>query len=272
MAFFNGELLRLVPNVLRARDFHLYLAGGKRLTDLWRGGGKALLGHKRPHVLGELKNAAERGLFCAFPHPLERRFVKALSELFPSRAFRLYLNESSLYNALKKAGINGPVPLWRPFSEKIPALKVRSDTFFIPVLPWPLGPEVLVLDKDKEDSFSPGDLIPPVLLAPAARALYDLAAAIKENKTLSFPKIDRALGKVSSNEKGANADVTCVWLRQGIYLKTKTETSGAEYASLFKKFLEGGFLLPPEPEEPAILPFTMSQGEEAKLSELLKTR
>ena len=247
MVCHNRELLRLVPGVLRARDFHLYLEGGKRLTDLWRQGGRALLGHKRPRVVNELKNAAERGLFSALPHPLEKRFLKALAGFFPGRAFRLYLNEGSMYRALETAGVSGNVPLWRPFLEKV------TVTFFTPVLPWSPGPEVLVLEKSLDASFPPGDLIPPVLLAVAARALYDLAAVLKENKIPRYPKIEKALGPV--------------WRRQGVYLTT--DANGAQYTAMFKKFLEGGFLIPPSAEEPAILPFVMSQGEEAKLAQLL---
>jgi len=229
--------------VLRARDFHLYLEGGKRLTDLWRQGGKAILGHKTPRVLFELKNAAERGLFCTFPHPLERRFLKALEGIFPGRQFRLFLNEGSLCQVQKT------VSLWRPFAESMGDYSTMK--IFTPVLPFPLGPEVLVLEKKMD--FPAGELIPPVLLAPAARALSDLAAAMKAKTLPRFPRID----KVAS----------CRWQRQGIYLKT--ETKGDGYAALFRCFLEAGFLLPPSPAEPAILPFSMSSGEEAKLAQLL---
>jgi len=271
MACMDRELLRLVPRVLRARDFHLYLEGGKRLTDLWRSGGKAVLGHKRPRVLVELKNAAERGLFCALPHPMEKRFIKALGEFFPERQFRLYLNEGSMYQALDKAGISDPVPLWRPFIReqgyclnKEPDSGLSSDKMkiFIPVLPWPMGPEVLVLDKSMEDSFPSGELIPPVLLAPAARALYDLAGFMKTKTLPRYPKISKALSQDKSN--GSDA---VVWRRQGIYLTT--ETKGEEYAALFRKFLEGGFLIPPSPAEPVILPLSMSGGEESKLAQLI---
>ena len=91
----DRELLRLLPMVLRARDFHLYRDNGKRLTDLWLQDGKAVLGHKAPKVIVELKNAAERGLFSSLPHPLERRFLKALEVFFPGRAFRLYRDEAT---------------------------------------------------------------------------------------------------------------------------------------------------------------------------------
>ena len=288
----DRTLLRLLPSVLRARDFHLYLEGGKRLTDLWRAGGKAVLGHKPPRVLGELKNAAERGLFTSLPHPLERRFIKALGEFFPGRAFRLYSDDSSLQRALEGAGFTGPfsdpafpsrddaarnsvtltggkpgVSLWRPF------LEPSSDTvpygLLIPILPWPLGPSVLVLEKSMEASFPPGELIPPVLLAPAARSLYDLAAVMKTSGNgPSYPKITKALAGQKPEDAPAGTLAGMLWERRGIYI-TATAMNREKYEALFRRFLEGGFLIPPSQEEPLILPLSMSPGEESKLSELL---
>ena len=294
------ELLRLLPKVLRARDFHLYLENGKRLTDLWLQGGRAVLGHKPPKVTGELKNAAERGLFSPLPHPMERRFLKALEAFFPGRAFRLYPDETSLRLALAEAGFvvnnaldpafphagfntsgHGPVDgqsadnsanvfIWRPFLEPPEKPSLETETapdacakegeasILIPVLPWPPGPAVLVLDKSHEASFPPGELIAPVLLAPAARALYDLAAALKANTRngRQFPKIGRALKD-------------SLWHRRGIYLSAGQETSSDKYEDLFRRFLESGFLIPPSRAEPLILPASMSAGEETKLAQLL---
>ena len=265
MAYNERELLRLIPRVLRARDFHLYLEGGKRLVDLWRQGGRAVLGHKRPHVLEELKNAAERGLFCAYPHPMERRFIKALEVFFPGRKFRLYLDSGALYRAYGNHRTEGSHPCkWRPLLD----MPQVETPVIIPVLPWPLGPEVLVLDKSVEASFPAGDLIPPVLLAPAARALYDLAAVIKNKPLIRYPKIEKVLGSSKEEKSAEEKPAACRWRRRGIYLTTEAE--GEEYAALFRNFLEGGFLIPPSPEEPAILPLSMSPGEESKLAELLR--
>jgi len=270
MANNDEGLLRLLPRVLRARDFHLYTEGGKRLVDLWLQGGRAVLGHKPPGVLLELKNAAERGLFSPFPHPLERRLTKALTVLCPDRSFRFYNDPSSMYHAVEKAlsskgapfnrsAIPDPafpdsnaekvtVTLWRPFVEPVPQVPI-----LIPVLPWPLGPAVLALDKSLEVSFPQGELIPPVLLAPAARALYDLAAQIRTPSRQRYYRVEKA--------------VTGVWQRRGIYLTTRVD--GEKYAELFQSFLEAGFLLPPSAGEPVILPAVMSKGEETQLAKLL---
>jgi hypothetical protein len=270
MANNDEELLRLLPRVLRARDFHLYTEEGKRLVDLWLQGGRAVLGHKPPRVLLELKNAAERGLFSPFPHPLERRLTKALAVFFPDRSFRFYNDPSSMYKALEKAfpgesaslqpaTIPDPafpdsnvqkvtVTLWRPFVEPVPKAPI-----LLPVLPWPLGPAVLALDKSLDTSFPQGELIPPVLLAPAARALYDLAAQIRNPSRQRYYRVEKA--------------IVGVWQRRGIYLTTRVDRE--KYAELFKSFLEAGFLLPPQASEPVILPAVMSKGEETQLAKLL---
>ena len=291
MAYIDRELLRLIPRVLRARDFHLYLEGGKaqnrRLVDLWRQGGRAVLGHKPPRVLLELKNSGERGLFTPLPHPTERRFIKALELFFPGRQFCLYADEGAMFRALEEAGFTGPhnsacqgrliydpafhpetgkpqLSLWRPFLEEPQANESKTAAILVPVLPWPLGPEVLAIDKNLQfspgqsgASFPNGELIPPVLLAPAARSLYDLAALVKTGTFPRYPKIEKALGSESA------------WRRRGIYLTLKADMEKEEYKALFLRFLEGGFLLPPSQTEPAILPLAMSPGEESKLAEFI---
>ena len=278
MAYSERKLLLLLPKILRARDFHLYTENGKRLTDLWLQGGRAILGHKPPRFLVELKNAAERGLFSPLPHPMERRIIKALSEFFPGRAFRLFLNEGSMLRALEEAGYKGPfhdpafpsnnseqrrVSLWRPFAT---FEKKVTDTILIPVLPWPLGPEALVLEKSLDASFPAGEIIPPVLLAPAARALHNLAASLKEpgQGRQRYRKIEKVLAEQKSGTSLSHAQ----WQRQGIYL-TATGDISEKYEEMFQRFLEGGFLIPPSPDEPIILPASMSDGEESKLAELL---
>jgi hypothetical protein len=259
------ELLRLLPPVLRARDFYLYLEG-RRISDLWQIGGKAVLGHKPPQLIKELKNSAERGLFAPFPHHSEYRCSKALSKIFPSSDngqkynFRLYNSEKSLEKALQTAGLSGAEAeptIWRPFMEN------KITSLLIPILPWAFSPIVLVLDESLDKRFAPGDLLPPVILATGARAIYDLIAVGENGGRPEYNKINKALAKGSA------------WQRQGIYLYRKPanheEDSVAHnnWPDLWKHFLEQGFLLPPSPKEPLILPGIISPGEEAKLTSLL---
>lgn len=286
----TGEfaLLRLAPEVLRARDFRLYTRGGRRLVDLWLNGGAALLGHTPHLLLRELKNTASRGLFAPFPHFLEGRFIRALSRLFPGRTFRFYASSPAVVEALLKKGEAG---LWRPFLDPGAPLAAAADAppVLIPVLPgiqgWrgglPQGLCVLAMDStdstrknaNPENAVVPGaaslpsgDFLPPVLLAVAVRGIYDLIAAAPERGSPVWPRITRALNNNSP------------WQRRGIYLSLKADyglraEEGLEvWAVLFRRFLDAGFLLPPIPDHPLIIPGVLSPGEEEKLAEVLQFR
>jgi len=264
----TGEfsLLRLVPTILRARDFRLYTQGGQRLVDLWQNNGAAVLGHTPPSLLRELKNTASRGLYAPFPHFMEGRFLKALSRLFPNRSFRLYASAPASLEPLFKSGA---AALWRPFLEPgAPFAAAEKPPVLIPVLPgiqgWrndlPLGLCVLALAAGYEENsgeFPMGEFLSPVLLAVAARGIYDLIAAKDRGKPV-FPAISKALQKSP-------------WQRRGIYLSLRDKPDAETWAGLFRRFLDSGFLLPPIPSHPLILPGVLSPGEEAKLAHTLST-
>jgi hypothetical protein len=86
--------------------------------------------------------------------------------------------------------------------------------------------------------------------------VYDLLASPDRAKP-SFPRVAKAL-------QGTR------WRRQGIYLYPKERPGNDEWAALFSKFLEAGFLLPPNQDQPLILPGELSPGEEAKLAAVLE--
>jgi len=265
-----SDLLRHVPEVLRARGWRLYTKKG-RLVDLWQYGGRALLGHNPPGLLRAIKNNGERGLFSPLPHFAENRLLKALSDLLPGYFFRLYDNDVFLNQALKTAGFKGQPLLWRPFlleaagrcstlrcKYAASSLQVNQETqpVLFPVLPCPIAPAVLAYNPaetgDLSEKLPPSLLFSPVTLLAAARCIYDLLA-VPERGNPRLPKTDQALKK------------SAVWKRQGIYLFYTSNN----YADIFRHFLEGGVLLPPSPEDPAILPGELSPGEDTKLAELV---
>jgi len=286
------SLLRLVPAVLRARDFRLYVRGeaaGKskrRLVDLWQNGGAAILGHTPPSALRELKNAASRGLYAPFPHFLETRYLKALTRVFPDRDFRLYASPPP---GLEAMVADGTAALWRPFLDSKNPLAVPENAppVLIAVVPgvqgWrgvetgsgstaalPLGLCVLAVKKNAAApgfapcGLPPGDFLSPVLLAVAARGVHDLVAAAPTRANPAFPRIAKALGGGSSG--------TARWQRRGVYLFSGAPFPGETWEATFRRFLAAGFLLPPVSWQPAILPGVLSPGEEAKLAGLLLGR
>ena len=252
-----------MPPVLRARDFRLYAGNGRRLVDLWQNGGAAILGHTPPSFLKELKNTASRGLYTPFPHFLQGRYEKALSRLFPGRNFRLY---TAPVPGLEALVANGTAVIWRPFVDPASPLSVGENAapVLIPVVPgiqlWrgglPFGLCPLAVDPGAGATLPPSDFLPPVLLACAARGIYDLIAAASQRAKPAYPRVERAL----KNSQ---------WQRQGLYLSLREPPSLEEWAALFRRFLDSGFLLPPVSTQPAILPGVLSPGEEAALAKLL---
>jgi hypothetical protein len=261
------SLLSTIPAVMRARGFYLYTQDGTRIVDLWQDGGQAILGHKPPHVLREMKSGVERALLAPFPHPAQRRFLKALESLFPAKAFRLYQHKSVMFQALQKAGYpreggivdpafashaEASCALWRPFVEP------SSAPVLLPVLPWSWAPSVLVLDPQL-DFPAASDLLSPALLAGATRAVYDLIAAQKAGRTVS-PLLQKSI------RNG-------LWEMRGIYVYAQSSQKHCalpEYEALFRRFLAAGFLLPPDPSLPIIIPESLSGGEEAHLMQVFK--
>jgi hypothetical protein len=273
----DEALLRLLPPVVRARDFRLYTRDGRRLVDLWQHNGAAALGHTPTGVLRALKNAAERGLYAPLPHQQERRFHKALSALLPGMGFRFYRGEAALLRALGMDAFPDPalgpaLPpaaqpatplLWRPFLDSA----FPPDRALVPVLPqpWPDALCVLALPPvpaegaaaETVPAIPPSQLIPPSILAAATRGVYDLVAATPARGRLDYPRVEQALA--------GNA-----WRRRGIYLSLSSAVDNGTYAALFQGFLERGFLIPPVQTQPLILPGVLSEGEEAKLGETIR--
>jgi hypothetical protein len=254
------NLLRKIPNVLRARGFRLYLSNGKRLVDLWLNGGADVLGHTPPNILRELKNTASRGLYAPFPHFVEGRYLKTLSNIFPGHIFRLYAAPPQELSVLFN---NGDAKLWRPFTNLTDPFAVSENApVLIPVLPgiqlWrgglPFGLCVVASESENQLAKLPeSDILSPVLLATATRGIHDLLAT-PDRAAPHLQRVDKVLKKSR-------------WQRRGIYLelREKRET----WDALFEKFLNVGFLLPPVSSFPLILPGELSDGEEAKLATVL---
>jgi len=282
------SLLGLVPQILRARDFRLYTNDGRRLIDLWQNGGAAVLGHTPPLLLREIKNTASRGLYAPFPHFTEQRFLKALSQLLPGRSFRIYSAPPAGLRLAPDGAISSNsdpaniAALWRPFLEFcLPedAQKPAAPPLVIPVLqgaqgwrnglPQGLcvcaalsGCEEKVLGKVPTgalptNALPPGDFLPPVLLAAAARGIWDLIAATPVRANIQWQRVNSILK-------------SSPWQRRGIYLFPRTPPAPETWDALFRRFLDAGFLLPPVPEHPLILPGILSPGEESKLATVLQ--
>lgn len=269
----NAELLSLLPRIRRARGFRLYAESGKRLLDLWQCGGAAALGHTPPRVLLAFKDAASRGLFAAVPSALGARFERALSALVSGRpVVRCYASEADADRALVAAGFpllsafadpavddlsaGCPASLWRPWLSHGEA----ASPVISPVLPLPHPgrPTALLLPRSLSAHFPLPAPASPVLLAAALRSLADLAAAPLPGSRDPGPRLSAAIR--SDPSRGL----------RGPYIRFPECSDSAAYGVLFRRFLDGGVILPPDRSLPAILPAEMSPGEESALRSLLQ--
>jgi hypothetical protein len=249
------DLLQTLPVIERARGFRLY-GGGRRFVDLWQCGGAAIMGHKAAGVVRCMKNTAERGLFSPLPSTAGRRFTKALERLFPDKIFKVYA-DWTVVSAYKK------LPVWRPFCPAAVLDNIQKESAVRPILPVPRAPAVIVCDKNFSDKYPPAGFVSPLLLAAATRAVYDLLAC-PERGFMRLRLIKKTFEQPETQKN---------WRLEGIYIYPARKKNAAnDWDTYFRGFADGGFILPPGPNEPLILPDELSKGEESALSELLQRR
>jgi hypothetical protein len=241
-----------MPLIKRARGFRLYTQNGAWLTDLWQCGGAAVLGHKPAHVVRELKNTAECGLLAPLPSIYEKRLLKVLPLLFGTNSGAIFRFWQGQILQEEQSALDIP---WRPFSD--------FDTkapLFRAILPCPLAPQLLVMEKAAAEKFllPPPLPVSPIILAATIRAIHDLLASPERGK-VQFSLITKAF---------ANESLAKNWTLNGIYIYPR-EDIRRQWPAVCALFLEQGFYISPSPSDPIILPGELSKGEETKLANLL---
>lgn len=270
---YSDSCFSCLPEIRRARDFRLYAYDNTRYVDLWQHGGKALLGHTPKHFLHVLKNEASRGLYSPFPHPAQRQLEKALHSLLPSYMVRIYRDDQRAVSVLNEAGFSNvhlellPDPaftnlssdlgaaLWRPCTD---SLIPDTIPLLFPVLPLLLDTAVriILIHRDVITRFPPSDCISAFVLSCISRTVCTLLSELPERALPLMPATNKAL-------------MHPYWIRRGIYVQTAVPLDKESSLNLFKRFLAAGFLLPPFPADPIILPAEISPGEDASLAKLL---
>ncbi|AEJ18628.1 hypothetical protein [Gracilinema caldarium] len=286
----DTRLLNYVEPIRRARGDFLYTYRGNRLVDLWKQGGRAILGHGKSHHLTGLKDTLARGVWMPVPHPGMRHLEKALQKLFPGKVLRIYrgLNRTltvvgnflaqqitwedipdPAYPGLRPAWsrFSNRITLWRPWIDTVgevsslraPHLQDYHQDIIVPLLPlaWPEEVAVLILSDSVAPLFPPSELLSPVFAEYAQRAVYDLLQAIEQAPKVMLPKTQQALLNSS------------IWKGSSVYWYVDASFAQNDYEGLFREGLQKGFLLPPIVEDPLILPWSLSPGLDVKLAQLL---
>jgi hypothetical protein len=272
--------LRKIPTVVRARDFHLFDLKGRRYLDLFRNGGRALLGHRPEKVYRDMKTQLQKGAVAEAPSVYEPRLLRLLGQLFPgNNTIVLYRSfDRALVAASKFSGM--PVDeedILEPFfafpAKDCPAVYHRplsgygdkgghkgygdkgglrgglrgglvgGSSIIFPVLPFPGGfaPQPVVFPPESSGRrLLEGDLLSSALLAGLLRSIHDL---LKVEEQPDIWKDWKLPG----------------WKRFSCYVFPDFPLD--RYEEVFDLFLSEGILLSPDPRRPSILPLRFSRGE-----------
>ncbi len=264
------DLLRLLPAIRRARLWRLYAEDGRRFLDLWMDGGRAILGSKGSGIGTVVKAAVDVGLSKPMPSVRERRLEKELLARYPLfSAARFYRDDGRARAALERAfgddaiydparrGEAGPSAraiVLRPFAEALsePGSKAGGDfpaAFPLIPCPAPFAPAVLLFRDNSSAELAGGDLVAPLYLAAASRALAEFATFSEAYNEEHWRRTDRRLSGHFE--------------RRGPWLYALPGTAG--HAAFFRAALASGVLVSPDPELPCLVPGDFDDGELARL-------
>lgn len=255
------------PPIVRTRGRYLYGQDGKQYVDLWLHDGKAVLGHTIPGYLRVLKSSISRGLLAPYPSVYQGRVAKLLRGLFPSHGCITFLPSDIAAQATLSAVLGGEVSVvdpalgesssgnvlrWRPYAN-CSADFVESFDAVIPVLPVvsEFFPTIILTKKviDYGGTYPPS----PLILDGFVKAIAAL------NREVGDPPISQSLLDTVDN---------LGWKRVGPYVQVPF--SGDKYQLFEAHMVTSGFIVPPTPDSPLILPWNISTGFEKQLITLLE--
>lgn len=261
------ELINHLPPIKRARGYRLYDYNQRIYLDLYQNGGRAILGHRAFKLTTVIKDVISKGTIFDLPSIYAKRLEQALCRRFPEFPY-VYL-AGSPEGALRIAALYlGRVISNRHICNPFSRTKRRCDilrsypfvrdaqaeervSVVMPVIPFAMSgsPAALCFRHDPPEGFPLSEVISPVILAGALRALHDL----NNYRQADWFKEDLL------KDKGG-------WLQRGIYITANFEEE--LYAGVFKSFLEEGVLLNPGYPGPSILPAEASPGELKRMVDL----
>jgi len=254
--------LALLPPIRRARLWRLYAESRAtglpdRFLDMWMDDGRSILGAKGTGLGTIAKAAIDMGLTRPFPSVREPRLVKALLARYPGyAAVRLYRDEERALLAADAVSPGAEVPVLRPFAERLKESPAIAPRLAMPRLPCPaaLAPAALLFRDAADAEASDGDMVPPLQLASAHKALCELDVFSKAYGESLWHRSDRRL--------------SLFFERRGPYLYPRVAAEA--YEAFFRTALGAGVLVSPDPERPSLLPGDFDDGELALLAVALE--
>lgn len=115
--------LESLPQVRRARDYHLHDFKGRRWLDLFRGEGANLLGYSLNGFQLGIKNRISQALWQGMPHPLYKQVKRTLERCFPAHTALICPDRYRIQSLLELLDIKHDrplVPLARDLTDPAP--------------------------------------------------------------------------------------------------------------------------------------------------------
>ena len=258
---FYSEIQKRYGNITRARGPFLYTQKNVRLTDLNQEGGRAILGWDSS-AYTVFKNVLSKGLAGSFNCAYKGQLEKAVSELLNGKRKIFFFShkKDATQAALLLDAQNTSV--YKPFSG-VDYSGVKN-VIIAPPLPWTNNFWILATastdssqDKNCGESGSLGqhndsERFPPALVAAAARAVYDLMAAIKVRQEKDFFIYDKVLTKFFE--------------RRSCWLRPKVPQE--KYDDFVLACLDAGVLVNPDYNADSLVPFGAGKGVLKKMGEI----
>jgi hypothetical protein len=256
LALQGDSLIREVPAIRRAREYHLYDLRGRRYVDFHQDGGRCLLGHRVSAVSTAVKGVISQGLHGPLPSVHEHRLVRALQTLIPThshvRIFATWdraVKQAAAGVSTEAAAPQDPalaplgtahVAYWRPLIEE----NWSQAAVLVPVVPFPGPGEAwpVCFRAEPPAGVAASDLVSPVVLAGMAKAAWECRKRVE----------------CFDPDRWRLADGPG-WSRRGPYLRYTWAPE--EHERVWRCALERGLLLAPRYPGPSIVPPDLSRTE-----------
>lgn len=251
---FYSEIQKRYGNITRARGPFLYTQKNVRLTDLNQEGGRAILGWDSS-AYTVFKNVLSKGLAGSFNCAYKGQLQKAVSELLGcQRKIFFFSNKKAAMEAALLLDAQS-TSVYKPFAGV--DYSAVKNVIVAPPLPWTNNFWILAASgigqpNDSDPANIPSENFPPALLAAAARAVYDLMAAIKVRQEKDFFIYDKVLSKFFE--------------RRSCWLRPKVPQE--KYDAFVLACLDAGVLVNPDYNADSIVPFGADKGVLKKMGEI----
>ncbi len=246
---FYSEIQKRYGNITRARGPFLYTQKNVRLTDLNQEGGRAILGWDSS-AYTVFKNVLSKGLAGSFNCAYKGQLEKAVSELLNGKRKIFFFShkKDATQAALLLDAQNTSV--YKPFSG-VDYSGVKN-VIIAPPLPWTNNFWILAAAANASGLPNDSERFPPALVAAAARAVYDLIAAIKVRQEKDFFIYDKVLTKFFE--------------RRSCWLRPKVPQE--KYDDFVLACLDAGVLVNPDYNADSLVPFGADKGVLKKMGEI----